>query len=81
MAINDTRIKYISIFDKLYEVEHISFYYFTVEAKETDLTIDDVKPEEVFNVTDFREFKIKLHNWQGNVVDFEKFLQNRKSVS
>lgn len=75
MTINDTRIKYIRVLDKLYEVEHISFYYFTVEAKETDLTIDDVKPEEVFNITDFKEFKIKLHNWQGNVVDFAEYIK------
>lgn len=78
MAINDTRIKYISIFDKLYEVEHISFYYFTVEAKETDLTIDDVPAAQVFNITDFREFKIKLHNWQGNVVDFAEYVRDSK---
>lgn len=67
--------------NKIYEVEEISFFYFTVQAKETDKTISDVPAEEVFDLTDFKDFKIKLRNWHGNVVDFEKYVENRKVKS
>ena len=78
-AINDTRIKYIKILDRIYEVESISFFNFTVQAKETDITISDVPAEEVFDLTDFKEFKVILRNWQGNIVDFMEYVQNLKS--
>lgn len=77
-AINETRVKYITVLDKLYEVEKISFYYFTVTAKQTDETISDVPAEEVFDLTDFKEFHVTLRNWHGNVVDFKKYVENRK---
>lgn len=78
LTINNTKIKYIKVLNKLYEVESISFFYFSVSAKETDKTIDDVPAEEVFDLTDFKDFKIKLHNWHGNVVDFKKYVKNQK---
>ena len=78
MKINETRIKYIRVADKLYKVETISFYYFTVSAKETDKTISDVPAEEIFDITDFKDFKITLRNWHGNVVDFMEYVKNRK---
>jgi hypothetical protein len=76
--LNDTKIKYIKILDKLYEIEKISFYEFSVSAAETDLTIDDVSASEVFPLEDFPEFKIKLHNWNGNVIDFQKYVESKK---
>ena len=78
MKINETRIKYIRVADKLYKVETISFYYFTVSAKETDKTISDVPVEEIFDITDLKDFKITLRNWHGNVVDFMEYVENRK---
>ena len=83
MKINETRIKYIKIADdsKLYLVDKISFYDFTVIAKETDLTVDNVLAEEVFDITDFRDFKVKLQNWHGNVVNFADYVKNRKTES
>ena len=78
---NDTKIKYIKILDKLYEVEKISFFTFTVEAKETELTIDDVPEQEVFDLSNFEEFKVKLHNWQGNIVDLIEYVKIRKIES
>lgn len=82
MKIN-TRIKYIKIADdsKLYSVEKISFYDFTVVAKENDLTVDDVPAEEVFDITDFRDFKVTLRNGCGNVVNFADYAKNRKTES
>ena len=81
MKINETRIKYILVVDKLYEVEKISFFDFSVQAKETDKTIDDVPAEEVFELTDLKEFNITLRNWHGNVVDFVDYVKNRKMMS
>ena len=78
-AINDTRIKYIKVLDRIYEVEKISFFNFTVQAKETNKTISDVPAEEVFDLTDFKEFKVILRNWQGNIVDFMEYVKNLKS--
>ena len=49
-----------------------------VLAKEIDLTISDVPVEEVFDITDLKEFKITLRNWHGNVVDFVNYVKNRK---
>lgn len=80
-AINETKIKYILICGKLYEVERISFFDFSVQAKETDKTIPDVPAEEVFDLTDFKEFHITLRNWHGNLVDFKKYVENRKAKS
>lgn len=79
--INNTRIKYIKVSDKIYEVEKISFYNFSIVVKETDKTISDVPAEEVFVITDFKDFKITLRNWHGNVVDFTEYVKNRKTVS
>lgn len=80
-AINDTRIKYILVCGKLYEVEQIDFFDFNVQAKETDKTISDVPTEEVFDLTDFKEFHVTLRNWHGNLVDFKKYVENRKLKS
>lgn len=62
-------------------MEKISFYDFTVVAKETDLTVGDVPAEEVFDITDFRDFRIKLRNWHGNLVDFKNYVENQKMKS
>lgn len=80
-AINDTRIKYILVCGKLYEVEQINFFDFNVQAKETDKTISDVPEKEVFDITDLKEFKVTLRNWHGNVVDFIEYVKNRKLKS
>lgn len=80
-AINDTRIKYILVCGKLYEVEQINFFDFNVQAKETDKTISDVPEKEVFDLTDLKEFKVTLSNWHGNVVDFIEYVKNRKLKS
>ena len=77
-AINDTRIKYILVCGKLYEVEQINFFDFNVQAKETDKTISDVPAEEVFDITDFRDFKITLRNGCGNVVNFADYVNRNQ---
>ena len=73
-AINDTKIKYIKIgdTDKFYKVEKISFYDFSIEAVETDLKIGDVHEEEVFDISEFKDFRVTLKNKGvvGKIVEF-----------
>lgn len=67
--------------DKLYEITKISFFSMTVEASETDLAVDDVCEDEVWGMTEFRNYKVKLTNGSGvmgEIVDFEKFRNNRQ---
>lgn len=71
--INETKIKYIKISnsDKLYEVKKISFYDFSIKAVETDLKIADVPEEEVFDISEFKDFRVTLKNkGVGKIVEF-----------
>lgn len=71
-AINDTKMKYISVANKLYEITRISFFYMSIEAVETDLTVNDVPESEVWNIEEFKNYKVKLINngGQAEVIDF-----------
>ena len=72
-TINNTKIKYIKISnsDKLYEVEKISFYDFNIKAVETDLKIADVAENEIFDISDFKDFRVTLKNkGVGKIVEF-----------
>lgn len=72
IIINSTKIKYLKVMDKLYEVADISFRDKTIRAAETDLRFDDVPEQEVFDIFDFTEFKVTLVNNHGlgKVIDF-----------
>lgn len=65
-------MKYISVADKLYKIRKISFYYMTVEAVETNLKMDDVPDNEVWDISEFEHYKVKLVNngGQAEVIDF-----------
>lgn len=74
-TINDTKIKYVRIgdTDKLYEVEEISFYDFSIKAAETDLKVGDVAENEIFDISEFKDFKVTLKNGNvDNIVEFPK---------
>ena len=80
MIINDTRIKYLLVAGgKLYKVTDIDFWELKIEAIETNLAISDVSEETVFEIEDFKDFRINLHNWYGNVVDFEEWVKSHGS--
>ena len=66
--------------DKLYRVADISFYYKIIRAVETGHQIADVPEHVIFEISDFADFKITLvnNNGLGEVLDFEKYLQNRE---
>lgn len=75
-------MKYISVnkANKLYEITRISFFYMTVEAVETNLTIDDVPESEVWNIWEFEHYKVKLINNSGKaeIIDFEDWREKHK---
>lgn len=62
-AINDTKIKYLSVADtKIYKVTDIDFRDLTIEASKTDLAISAIPESEAFPVEEFGEFRIRLIN-------------------
>lgn len=52
-----------------------------LEAKETDLIVDDVPESELWDISDLREFRTRLVNGGGvgQIVDFGKRVMGIKS--
>lgn len=73
-------MKYISVRNKLYEITKLSFFYMTIEAVETDLIINDVPEGEVWDISEFRNYKVKLVNngGQAKMVDFNEWIEEHK---
>ena len=61
-TINNTKIQYLSVADKIYKVKNIDFHNLIIEATKTDLLVSDVPENELFPVEDFREFRVRLVN-------------------
>lgn len=72
---NITRIQYLSVGDKLYQVTHIDFADLMIEAMESDLDVCDVPENEIFCLEDFGEFKVTLRNGGGKIVDFGEWVE------
>ena len=72
MVINNTevKIKYLLVADKVYKVTNTDFNNLIIEASETDLVAADVPADEVFDLADFKEFRVRLRNWKGSIVKF-----------
>lgn len=51
-----------------------------IEAKQTDLTIDDVPEDETWDVGEFERYKVKLVNGSGKaeIVDFSDWVNGCK---
>lgn len=69
----EIRIKYLLVADKIYKVTNTDFNNLIIEASETDLVAADVPADELFDLTDFKEFRVRLRNWKGNIVKFPGF--------
>lgn len=76
-----TKIQYISVQDKLYQVIDIDFSNLTLEASETTLLVSDVPPEQLFDVMDFKEFKVRLRNGVGKVIDLAEYVKRCRMKS
>ena len=60
---NTTKIKYVTVNDKLYQVKEISFFHMTMSLVPCDTSIDDVPVDEVFPVEECRrDFRITIEN-------------------
>ena len=83
MTINNTKIKYLSVIDKIYDVNNIDFWDLAIEARETDLKVGDVQDDEVFDIEGFRDFKIKLMNRgeAGKVIDFVEWKRRHQNAA
>ena len=78
---NDTKIKYLSVADtKIYKVTNIDFCNLTIEAKQTDLNIGDVPESELWDISYFEDFRVRLVNWKGEakIIDMEEWLEENK---
>jgi len=75
-AINNTKIKYISVLDKVYEVISIQWLHSYLEARETDLSIDDVPESELWDISYFEDFRVRLVNRKGEakIIDMAEWL-------
>ncbi len=67
---------------KIYEVTSIDWWYSCIEAKETDLSVGDVEESELWDITEFENFKIKLINGDdvAKVIDFVEWVNRNKRV-
>lgn len=80
-VINNTKIKYLSVADtKIYKVTNIDFCNLTIEAKQTDLNIGDVPESELWDISYFEDFRVRLVNGSGKaeIIDMEEWLERNK---
>lgn len=78
---NDTKIKYLSVADtKIYKVTNIDFCNLTIEAKQTDLNIGDVPESELWDISYFEDFRVRLVNGSGKaeIIDMAEWLEENK---
>lgn len=77
---NNTKIQYLKILDKLYQITELSFFYMSIEAVETDMVVGDVPADEVWDIEEFKNYKIKLINNgdQAEIVDFSAWKSKNK---
>lgn len=76
---NNTKIKYLRIQNKIYQVSKISFFTMSAEAVETDLSPTDVSEDETFDISDFKDFRLKLINrkFAAEIVDLKDYKKRR----
>ncbi len=75
MGNNGTKIKYLQVQDKIYRVTGLHLFYLSIDAEETDLSASEVPPEELFDFSDFKDYRIHLVNSKDktNIIDMEKW--------
>lgn len=76
---NNTKIKYLRIQNKIYQVNKLSFFTMSAEAIEIDLSPADVPEDETFDISDFKDFRLKLINrkFAAEIVDLGDYKKRR----
>ncbi len=66
--------------NQIYEIKKVSFFYMEIEAEQTNLTVDDVAEYELWDVGEFKNYKVKLINGSGKaeIVDFSDWVNGCK---
>lgn len=79
MGNNNTKIKYLQVQDKIYKVTALHLFYMSIEAEETGLSAGEVPPEELFDISGFKDYRIRLSNAKDrtDTVNMEKWKQGR----
>lgn len=74
-----SKIKYLQVLDKIYQVTSISFFYMKIEAVETALTADDVPADELFDLMLFKDHEVKLVNngGQAKIIDLQAWKEQK----
>ena len=83
-AINDTKIQYLSVVNKIYQVKSIDSRNMKIEATQTDLTIADVPENELWDISYFEDYRIRLINGgsrMGEIVDFGEWVERNRGNS
>lgn len=72
------KINYIQVENKIYRVTELSFYYMSLTAEETGLSIEDVPEDELFDVMIFKDMKITLMNSKGqaSIIELAEWKQS-----
>lgn len=76
---NDIKILHLSVADIKSQI--LTFAALYIEVKEIDLSTNDVPENEIWDISEFRNYKVKLVNngGQAEVVDFDDWKEkNRK---
>lgn len=63
--------------EKIYKITSINWQHLTLEAEETGLCVGDVPEDELWDISELEEFKIRLVNSNGgaDVIDMAEWKQ------
>lgn len=67
--------------NKIYEVVSINWINSYLEARETDMAVDDVPDSELWDISFFKDFRIRLVNSgeMGEIVDFAEWVERNSA--
>ncbi len=82
LSILGTKIKYLSVANKVCKITSINWLHLYIEVKETDLSVGDVSRSKLWDITEFEDFKIRLINGDGvtKVIYFVEWVKRRKRM-
>lgn len=69
--------------NKIYEVTSINWLHSYLEARKTDLTDGDIPDSELWEISFFKDFKVRLVNAggagdMGEIIDFAEWMERNR---